>query len=113
MKQFKQCLIGLLGGVFLMIAAVCAQEAVPNSIESMAVVQQAGVLNVKLTFKEALATKKNRASAEGFRKLSPSCQREYLVWLSTAKRPETRDRRLKETLAALASGRRWAQRKLG
>ena len=64
-------------------------------------------------FKEALAAKKHRASAEGFRKLSPSCQREYLVWLSTAKRPETRNRRLKETLSALASGRKWEHRKLG
>lgn len=64
-------------------------------------------------FKQALAAKQNRAAAEGFKKLSPTCQREYLVWLTTAKQPETRARRLKETLAALKSGRRWAQRKLG
>ena len=62
-------------------------------------------------FKQALAEKRNRAAAENFRKLAPSCQREYLVWLSTAKLPETRARRLAETLAALASGRKWAQRK--
>jgi uncharacterized protein YdeI (YjbR/CyaY-like superfamily) len=62
-------------------------------------------------FRKVLAAPKHRAAAEGFRKLSPSCQREYLVWLSTAKRPETRERRLRETLAALASGRKWAQRK--
>lgn len=64
-------------------------------------------------FKEALAEKRHRAAAEGFRALSRSCQREYLVWVSTAKQPETRARRLKETLAALASKRKWAQRKLG
>lgn len=63
-------------------------------------------------FKEALAQKKNRAAAENFRSLSPTCQREYLVWVSTAKLPETRARRLQETLAALAKGRKWAQRKL-
>lgn len=62
-------------------------------------------------FKEVLAQKKNRAAAEGFRSLSPSCQREYLVWVSTAKLPETRARRLKETLAALSRGRKWADRK--
>ena len=62
-------------------------------------------------FKQALAEKRHRAAAEGFKKLSPSCQREYLVWLSTAKRPETRAKRLKETLAALTTGRKWAQRK--
>jgi len=63
-------------------------------------------------FKAALAQKKNRAAAEHFKALSASCQREYLVWLSTAKLPETRERRLRETIAALAGGRKWAQRKL-
>ena len=63
-------------------------------------------------FKEALALKRNRASSENFRALSPSCQREYLVWLTNAKRPETRARRLKETLAALSRGRKWEQRKM-
>lgn len=62
-------------------------------------------------FKEALALQKNRRIAENFRSLSPTCQREYLVWLSTAKLPETRDRRLKQTLAALRKGRKWLQRK--
>lgn len=63
-------------------------------------------------FKQALAEKRNRAAAEGFKQLSPTCQREYLVWLTMAKRPETRAHRLAQTLAALKSGRRWAQRKL-
>lgn len=62
-------------------------------------------------FKRALAGKRNAAAAANFKKLSPTCQREYLVWLTMAKRPETRERRLKETLAALARGRRWVQRK--
>lgn len=62
-------------------------------------------------FNQALAAKQNRAAAAGFKKLSPSCQREYLVWLSMAKRPETRARRLAETLAALRAGRKWAQRR--
>ena len=62
-------------------------------------------------FKEALMKKSNRAAAAGFQSLSPSCQREYLVWLTTAKRPETRARRLKETLAALVNGRKWEHRK--
>ena len=61
----------------------------------------------------AKALKRNRTAEEGFAKLSPSCQREYLVWLSTAKRDETRAKRLAQTLAALATGRKWAQRKRG
>ncbi|MGC3959699.1 MAG: YdeI/OmpD-associated family protein [Verrucomicrobiota bacterium] len=63
-------------------------------------------------FKEALAQQKNRKAAENFRVLSPTCQREYLVWVSTAKLSETRARRLNATLAALQQGRKWAQRKL-
>jgi hypothetical protein len=62
-------------------------------------------------FKEALAMKQHRAAAENFRQLSPTCQREYLVWLTMAKRPETRAKRLAQTLAALRAGRKWAQRK--
>lgn len=63
-------------------------------------------------FAKALAMKKHRAAAAGFAKLSPSCQREWLVWVSTAKRDETRARRLAETLAALALGRKWIDRKM-
>lgn len=63
-------------------------------------------------FKKALAGKRNRVAAENFRALAPSCQREYLVWLTMAKLPQTRTRRLNETLAALTAGRKWAQRKL-
>ena len=59
----------------------------------------------------AAALKRNRAAAAGFARLSPSCQREYLVWLSSAKREETRASRLAQTLAALATGRKWIDRK--
>lgn len=59
----------------------------------------------------AKALKKNKAAAIGFEKMSKSCQREYKVWISTAKQPETIERRLQETLAALTSGRKWSQRK--
>jgi hypothetical protein len=57
------------------------------------------------------ALKKNRAAAMGFENLAPSSQREYIVWLTHAKRPETRANRLSQTLAALAGGRKWAQRR--
>lgn len=63
-------------------------------------------------FNEALAQQRNRAAAQNFQAMSASCQREYLVWLSTAKLPETRARRLKQTLAALTKARKWAQRKM-
>lgn len=62
-------------------------------------------------FQAALADKRNRVAAEFFHSLKPTYQREYLVWVSTAKQLDTRERRLKDTLAALTAGRKWAQRK--
>ncbi len=59
----------------------------------------------------AKALKKNKAAAAGYEKMSKTCQREYKVWISMAKQPETIERRLQETLAALAGGRKWTQRK--
>jgi hypothetical protein len=59
----------------------------------------------------AAALKKNRKAAAGFQAMSASCQREYLVWVSTAKREDTRAARLTQTLAALAAGRKWMDRK--
>ncbi len=61
----------------------------------------------------AAALKKNRRAAAFFESLRPTYQREYLVWVSTAKREETRERRVVETLAALAAGRKWMERKKG
>ena len=58
------------------------------------------------------ALKTNKKAAAFFASLAPTYQREYLVWLTTAKREETRAQRLAQTLAALAAGRKWAQREL-
>lgn len=63
-------------------------------------------------FRAALAEPRHRAAAQFFQSLAPTYQREYLVWLSVAKRRETREQRLAGTLAALAAGRKWAQRRL-
>ena len=54
MKQIRQYLLGLVGAVLLALGTANAQESRPNSIESMNVVQQGSVLNVKLTFKDPL-----------------------------------------------------------
>lgn len=59
----------------------------------------------------AKALRKDKQANAGFQSLSPSCQREFIVWLATAKRPETQAKRLHETLNALAKGRKWIQRK--
>ncbi len=59
--------------------------------------------------KKALA--KNRAASAGFAGLAMTYQREYLVWLTMVKRPETRERRLRETLKALSKGLKWKDRR--
>lgn len=59
----------------------------------------------------AKALQENKQAAAGFASFAPTYQREYIVWLSTAKRDATRARRLAETLAALAAGRKWIDRK--
>jgi hypothetical protein len=59
----------------------------------------------------AKALKKDKPAANFFTSLAPTYQREYIMWLRSAKLPETQTCRLKETLAALANGRKWGQRK--
>ena len=53
----------------------------------------------------AAAIKKNKAANEGFAKLSPSCQREYVQWINEAKREETRARRIATTVEWTAQGK--------
>jgi hypothetical protein len=57
------------------------------------------------------ALRRNRAARDFFASLKPTYQREYLIWVGTAKRPETQQRRLEETVSALAGGRKWVHRK--
>lgn len=40
-----------------------------------------------------------------FNRLAPSYRRNYVLWLTEAKRPETRARRLEEAIARLAAGK--------
>jgi uncharacterized protein YdeI (YjbR/CyaY-like superfamily) len=49
--------------------------------------------------KEGLMT--NPKAWENFQKLAPSHQRNYIAWISDAKRDETRQRRLQEAIAKL------------
>ncbi len=56
MIQIKQYLLAIIFACLLVLPAAHAQESKPNIIESMNVAQQGSTLNVKLTFKEALAT---------------------------------------------------------
>lgn len=55
--------------------------------------------------------KRHQAAAAFFESLKPTYQREYIAWLTFAKLPETQQKRLQETLAALVAGKKWAERR--
>ena len=54
-------------------------------------------------FKAAL--QKNRKALTAFDAFSPSCKREYIEWISEAKRAETRDKRIATALEWIAEGK--------
>jgi uncharacterized protein YdeI (YjbR/CyaY-like superfamily) len=47
---------------------------------------------------------KDRRAAQFFESLAASYQRQFIGWINAAKRPETRQRRLDETMALLGRG---------
>jgi uncharacterized protein YdeI (YjbR/CyaY-like superfamily) len=54
----------------------------------------------------ARALRTNAQAWKFFRALAPGYRRHFVVWIHTAKRPETRDRRIRESIALLAAGRK-------
>lgn len=42
-----------------------------------------------------------------FESLPPSCRREYLEWMTSAKRPETREKRITQAVTMLEAGKRF------
>ena len=54
--------------------------------------------------------KKNKKAADFFDSLAPSYQREFMNWIGSAKRPETRKRRLAEAIELLKQGKRLGMR---
>ena len=50
--------------------------------------------------------KGNRRAREYFDQLAPSFRRAYIAWIDSAKRAETKDKRLREAIRLLASGRK-------
>lgn len=54
----------------------------------------------------AKALKTDSKAWDFFRTLAPTDRRHFVVWIHTAKRPETRDRRIRESIARLAAGKK-------
>ena len=53
----------------------------------------------------ATALRRNRKAREAFESFSPSHQREYIEWITEAKREETREKRLTTTIEWLEEGK--------
>ena len=53
----------------------------------------------------AAALKKNKSAALNFQNFASSHRREYLEWITSAKRPETRDKRISQAIEWLADGK--------
>jgi uncharacterized protein YdeI (YjbR/CyaY-like superfamily) len=51
----------------------------------------------------AKAFKSNPPAWQYFRALAPTYRRDFVVWIHTAKRPETRDRRIRESIRLLSA----------
>jgi uncharacterized protein YdeI (YjbR/CyaY-like superfamily) len=54
----------------------------------------------------AKALKANPKAWSFFQGLAPTYRRDFVVWIHTAKRPETRDRRIRESIALLVAGKK-------
>jgi len=54
----------------------------------------------------ARAIRQNAKAWEAFKVLAPSHRRNYVVWIHMAKRPETREARIKESIELLAAGKK-------
>jgi len=55
-------------------------------------------------FADALS--KNQKAMETFENLTPTYQKQYLGWIEVAKRPETRQKRIEESIRLLAEGKK-------
>jgi uncharacterized protein YdeI (YjbR/CyaY-like superfamily) len=53
----------------------------------------------------ATELKKNKLASKVFAEFSPSCRREYSDWIATAKRPETKEKRLRQAISLILEGK--------
>ena len=56
----------------------------------------------------AKALKANPKAWKFFQELAPTHRRQFVVWIHLAKRPETRDKRIRESIVLLGPEKNWA-----
>jgi uncharacterized protein YdeI (YjbR/CyaY-like superfamily) len=67
------------------------------------VVKSPKILDTPAEF--SMALQKNKKAAAVFAAFSPSCKREYVEWITDAKRPETRDKRIATAVEWIVEGK--------
>ena len=63
-------------------------------------------LDFKMPDEFSDALKSNPQAQEAFNNLAPSYQKQYLAWIGTAKRSETRRKRIRESIQLLREGKK-------
>ena len=61
-------------------------------------------ITMPIEFKQALA--KNKTAGKYFSRLAPSYRRRYIGWVVIAKKPETRTKRIRESIRMLEQGKK-------
>jgi len=80
-----------------------AMQLNESGVKAPRVPRKRAVLPVPAELTAALKT--NRKAAATFAAFSPSCQREYIEWITEAKREETRSKRLAQAVDWMAEGK--------
>jgi len=70
------------------------------------VMEQIQAEKIDLTTETETALKANRKAWRNFERLTPGYRKQYVAWLQTAKRPETRKKRLEEAIRLLEANRK-------
>ena len=84
----------------------------PFGLEKIKAAQKSGLwektdrpqLSFEMSSEFAEALEKSPKAKENFEKLAPSYQKQYLGWIEVAKQPETRKKRIKESISLLNKG---------
>ena len=63
-------------------------------------------INFKIHPKFTEALHDNPEAQKNFSNLAPTHQKQYITWIGVAKRPETRERRIKESIILLEQGKK-------
>ena len=62
--------------------------------------------NLEMTEAFVQALNNNPEAEEFFKSLAPTYQKQYLLWIATAKRSETRQKRIDESIKLLLKGKK-------